>query len=362
MPEYWKKQNGMCIVEAMDLAVVRHLLCERLQRYLGGLESALREDVSAALAMEGKLLHRPALELDGRWALLPFCLMQDLRATAEADFVGPDATCDVALAVECVVSATDLLDDVMDDDLTPLIEQLGMARVLNVALTLVSLSQRMLLALLDLALPVVLPTRLMDMMQRAILQASAGQQQDLLAERRPACDLTREECLEIAAAKAGALLSLACQMGAMCAGMDEARVARCAEVGRLLGIAAQLDNDAHDLYALLQPAGQRSRRKSDLVRGKKTLPVVLATHTLQATYALDARGIDFRRMGLLAHEEQEMYLAALHEGILCTWGVALLYRERAREALAMIMGERSVSPALCRVLGLDQALVEIKNP
>jgi geranylgeranyl pyrophosphate synthase len=334
------------MADKMDLEAARCLLCERLLRYLDGLDPALREDVNAALAMEGKLLHRPALELDGCWALLPFYLAQDLCVATE---VGPgqvEAACNVALAMECMVCATDLLDDVMDEDTTPLIEQLGIARVLNAALALISLSQRMLLALLDLDLPVTLPAQLMDAVQNSILRASAGQQQDLLAERRLAVNLTWEECLEIASAKAGALLSLACQMGALCAGVEEARIEGCAEVGRLLGIAAQLDNDAHDLYCLLQPAGQRSSQKSDLARGKKTLPIVLAAHTIQKLGVLDAQCLDFRRMEMLAEEEREIYLSALREGVLATWGMALLYRERAREHLEVLISERPVSPAL----------------
>ncbi|HEX7735933.1 MAG TPA: polyprenyl synthetase family protein [Ktedonobacteraceae bacterium] len=346
------------MVEVGDLAQARRLLCTRLLNYLHGLEPALREDVSAALALEGKLLHQPTSDLDGRWALLPFCLIQELGASSRDDPVGTEAACDVALAMECVVSATDLLDDVMDEDATALIARIGVARALNAALALVSLSQRMLLALLKLDLPVLLPVRLMDMVQQAILLASTGQQWDLLAEKRLACDLTREECLEIAAAKAGALLRLACQMGALCAGIEEARIELCAETGRLLGIAAQLDNDAHDLSGLLQPAGQPRCQKSDLARGKKTLPVVLAAHSLRATYDLADRDIDFQCLDQLALKEQEIYLIALREGALTTWGVALLYRERAREMLATLLGEHSISPALLQVLGLDYTLAE----
>jgi len=337
----------------IDLALARQVLCTRLMKFLHGLEPALREDVRAVLAMEGKLLHQPELELDGRWALLPFCLVQDLGTSSGVEYVGTEAACNVALAMECVVGATDLLDDVMDDDRTPLISHIGVARALNAALALVSLSQRMLLALLELDLSVLLPLRLMDMMQETILQAATGQQQDLLAERRRACELTREECLAIAAAKAGALLRLACQMGALCAGLEEERVECCAEMGRLLGVAAQLDNDAHDLSGLLQLADQQRRQKSDLKRGKKTLPVVLAAHSLRATHALEAVAIDFQHLDQLASDKREIYLMALQEGILTTWGLALLYRQQARETLKTLVGERSFSPALCRVLGLD---------
>jgi geranylgeranyl pyrophosphate synthase len=263
--------------------------------------------------------------------------------------------------MECIVCATDLLDDVMDDDTTPFVEQLGVARVVNAALALISLSQRMLLALLDLDVPATLPMRLMDMVQRAILQASAGQQKDLLAERRMACSLTREECLDIASAKAGSLLGLACQMGALCAGVEESAIERSAELGRVLGIAAQLDNDAHDLYGLLQPADGPRSHKSDLARSKKTLPIVLAAHALQRTHGLEEQSIDFRCLEGLADEEREKYRCALREGILSTWGLVLLYRERAREQVSTLLDGRPVSEELCHVLGLDYVPVTAKN-
>jgi geranylgeranyl pyrophosphate synthase len=341
------------MVEVLSLVEARSILAGRILHYLDGLPAPLQEDIRLALAMEGKLLHQPGAELDGRWALLPFCLARALSAPALASAASSAPACDVALAMECVVCATDLLDDVMDDDATPLIAELGMARVLNVALVLISLSQRMLLSLLELDLPVTLPARLMDMMQNAILLASSGQQRDLLAERRPACELTSEECLEIASAKAGALLSLACQMGAVCAGANDADIALCAEAGRLLGVAAQLDNDAHDLSTLLQPAAQGTPSKSDLVRGKKTLPIVLAAHALHVRSAQARLAIDFRYLEELAGEEREIAFQALREGIITTWGIALLYRERARDVLSRLLGEQALAPDLWRVMGLE---------
>lgn len=343
--------RGTMLETPVALEEERRLLCERLLTYLGHVHSALREDVMAALAVEGKILHQPASTLDGRWALLPFCLARDLRAG-----IDPNYASGVALAMECVICATDLLDDVMDEDETPLIRQLGTARTLNVALALVSLVQHMLLSLAEQGFPAAQLTRMLDTVQRSMLLASSGQQRDLLAERRAACDLTREECIEIAAAKAGALLSLACQLGALCAEGEEKQIKQWAEMGRLLGIAAQLDNDAHDLFHLLLPLGQSARsRKSDLARGKKTLPVVLAAHSLRATRSLAGRDIDlaFREIAALAGEERETCVSALREGILATWGVALLYRERARDCLRVIEQGRPASPALLQILGFD---------
>jgi geranylgeranyl pyrophosphate synthase len=340
----------------LDMEATRCLLCERFLSYLSDLQPVLRADIVDALAAEGKLFHRPASRLDGRWALLPFYLARGLCEEAN-----PAWGVAAGLAMECLICATDLLDDVMDEDVTALIERLGVARALNVALALLSLSQRILLALANQRTHASLSVRLLDAVQRALLLAVGGQQQDLLAERRLACELSREDCIEIASAKAGSLLGLACRLGALCAGVEETLVERCAEMGRLLGIAAQLDNDAHDLSHLLRPAGAGCQ-KSDLRRGKKTLPVVLAAHSLRETHLL-AGEVEKAFQGLhsLSGEEREVYVSALCEGILATWGVSLLYRERARDYLNEMMGGAPAWENVLQVLGFGGSPAETND-
>lgn len=330
------------------------MLAERLHLFLGEIQPALRDDVVEALAVEGKLLHQPASGLDGRWALLPFVLARDLHPGVDSQLAGV-----VAMAVECVVCSTDLLDDAMDADVTPFVRRVGEPRALNVALALLCLAQRMLLSLASSSLPTARLMHVLERVQQALLLATAGQQQDLLAEDRPACELSREECIAIAATKAGTLLSLACQLGALCADVEEKRLEQCVEMGRLLGIAAQLDNDAHDLSALLRPGdGILQSQKSDLVRAKKTLPVVLAAHSLRATHAWDEWRIDaaLRNLETLKEEERTACLGALYEGSLVTWGIALLYRERARDYLRALEKSGPVSHTLRLILGLDGTL------
>jgi geranylgeranyl pyrophosphate synthase len=338
----------------LDIEAARCLLCERFLSYLSDLQPALRADILDALAAEGKLFHQPVSRLDGRWALLTLYLVRALREEAN-----PAGSVAAGLAMECLICATDLLDDVMDEDVTPLIERLGVARTLNVALALLFLSQRILLALADQHTPVSLALRLLDAIQRVLLLAVGGQHQDVLAERRQARELSKEDCIEIASAKAGSLLSLACRLGALCAGVEEPLVERCAEMGRLLGIAAQLDNDAHDLAHLLLPTGSGSQ-KSDLRRGKKTLPVVLAVHSLCETRLLAAREVEkaFQGLHVLTGEEREVYVSALREGMLATWGFSLLYRERARDCLNELVGDSPAWESVLRVLGFGESLAE----
>ena len=343
----------MCLEED-EIGTARSLLSEQLLSYLGALSPELRADVIEALSADGKLFHRPALPLDGRWALLPLFLARALNVETE-DRPDPACISGAALAVECMICALDLFDDVMDEDATSLIERSGTARVLNAALTLISLPQRILLSLVAQDRSTALPLHLLEEIQRALLLAAAGQQRDLLAEKRSACEMSREDCLEIAATKAGSLLSLACRLGALCAGVEETLIERCAEMGRLLGIAAQLDNDAHDLSHLLRPVNGHSQ-KSDLRRGKKTLPVVLAAHALREMHALEVTEIDeaLREIATLTSERREAVLSALRAGILTTWGISLLYRERARDCFGEIVEERSISEALLQVLGFEE--------
>jgi len=143
---------------------------------------------------------------------------------------------------------------------------------------------------------------------------------------------------------------LACRLGALCAGADDVICEHFSELGELLGIAHQLDNDAHDLYYLLQSetsavpptkAENITRSiKTDLVRQKKTLPVVLA-----------ARGNSSLQKASAAVDKEE-HLRALHEGIITTWGICLLYRERVGDCLRMIEDQRPLAPALRFLLDL----------
>ena len=339
-------------------AAQQYLLVERLNRLVANLHPLLRADVLRALESEGKLLFRPHTDAhsahspkpqppalpDGAWPLLTLLVAQHI--TPDID---PECASTVAIAVECYVCALDLLDDVEDDDQTPIVQALGPARTLNVSTTLLMLTQRAILSLSQQGIPSERIFNLLDAIQESSLAATAGQHRDLLAEQRSAQDLTREECIEIAAGK-GAIMRLACQLGAVCAGATDAVCEQFSEIGELLGISHQLDNDAHDLYYLLQSdtsavtPTEAASMKTDLLRGKKTLPVVLAAK----------RADTLQRTPLSADEEKKEYLRALHEGIITTWGICLLYRERARDRLQEIESlNRPIAPALRLLLGVS---------
>ena len=350
-------------------AAQQELLRERLNFLLTAVHPALFADVVRAFQEEGKLLCRSSVDNSsprisrpaGTWSLLTLLVAQHISPD-----IDPVYASSVAVAVECFVSALDLLDDIEDEDQTPIVQELGAARVLNVTTVLLTMAQQALLSLSELSIEPAKILRLLNTLQESALGITSGQHRDLLAEQRSALDFTREECIDIAAVKAGALLRLACRLGAQCADADPVLVEQFTDFGLLLGIAAQLDNDCHDLYYLLQDvipsilpgdAGATSRStKSDLARGKKTLPIVLAAAEVAKTQGTTA-GLNLeealQKISELSDEERDEYLRALKEGILTTWGICLLYRERARDRLHEFESLRPISPALRILTGLE---------
>ncbi|HZU67913.1 MAG TPA: polyprenyl synthetase family protein [Ktedonobacteraceae bacterium] len=340
---------------ASSIAAQQGILRERLHRLVATLHPLLQNDVVHALKGAGKLLSQPDTEIGalapvlpaGMWSLLTLLIAHHLSPD-----IHPEYASSVAVAVECFVCALDLLDDVEDEDQTPIVRSIGIPRVLNASTALLTLSYQAILSLSEQAIEPAIIIRLLNTLQECALTATSGQHRDLLAESRSAGDFSHEECIEIASGKAGSIMRLACRLGAICGGADDTLCEQFSELGKLLGIAHQLDNDCHDLYYLLQDEKDaviveatdttRTSIKSDLKRGKKTLPVVLAAE-ISTSLQKAAENSD---------GESRRQSKALQEGIITTWGICLLYRERARERLQEIEVQKPVSPALHFLLGI----------
>ncbi len=320
-------------------------LRERLHTFLDTLHPLLKADVVYALMSPGKILYTSLVDTNtserpsGMWSLLPLLVAKYIEQEMKTSDIYS-----VAVAVECFICALDLLDDIEDADQNLVVLELGTARVLNVSTALLALTNHILLSLTRTEYPSERVVRLLDAVQETLITATAGQHRDILAEQRVAESFTPEECIEIAEGKAGALMSLACRIGAMCANASDEVIAQFSELGTLLGIAHQLDNDSHDLYHILQhpqDSVSTDRVKSDIVRQKKTLPVVLAAHTMSTLQA----------SSLSDEERQKIYTDSLHEGIITTWGISLLYRERAHDQLRQIEMQHPVPHTLRLLLG-----------
>src|SRR5438128_8784329 len=146
----------------------QQLLVDRLYLLLKDLHPLLRIDVVQALEGEGKLLSQSHTELGspfselpaGTWSLLTLSIAQNISPN-----INPLYASSVALAVECLVCAIDLLDDIIDGDQTTTVQTLGQARVLNVSTALLMLAQQAILSVARQGIASQNILRLLEMLQ-----------------------------------------------------------------------------------------------------------------------------------------------------------------------------------------------------
>lgn len=326
-----------------EILLCQSLLQEALLKLLENVSSPLRDDTIVALSGKNKLLSSsPATLPAGTWPLMTILIAQYLQPDADLHLA-----ISAALAIECLLCAFDILDDIEDEDITPTLQTLGPARALNVATALLMLAQRSLCA--PSAPQQSQRWRLWNTLIENGLLACGGQHQDLVAEQQPIEHFRAEDALMIAEAKSGSLMRLTCLLGALSVEAPEEICNLIAEMGMALGMAHQLDNDAHDLSAALPPLttaeespAQLPPVKSDLRRGKKTLPIVLAAQ--QNTLQKVATTADTRSRELL------------QEGIVATWSACLVYRTQVRSSLGLLIAilQRPLPPALRDLIGVTE--------
>jgi geranylgeranyl diphosphate synthase type I len=175
---------------------------------------------------------------------------------------------DAAVAVELVHNFSLLHDDVMDND--------RLRRHRPTAWVVYGIPAAILAgdALLALATRILAERdgRSALWLTGALMSLVDGQCADLtLADRT---DVGRDECVAMAAGKTGALLGIACALGARAAGAGPERALALRRFGEHLGLAFQLVDDLLGIWG--DPAVTGKPAGLDLVTRKKSLPVVAA--------------------------------------------------------------------------------------
>lgn len=233
--------------------------------------------------------------------------------------------------MEVFSAALELLDDLQDEDPNPVIDQQGPAEALNVAAGLLVLAQDL---LLQLAGEGIAPAVVVGACQDLALSAqtvAGGQHLDLRYESLDA--VTEGQVLDEAGRKSGALLACVCRIGARVAGASERQLEALSEFGYHLGIAAQLENDLRDV-------APNAPVKSDIRRGKKTLPLVSAA---DFGAVIDASSCDDKAF---ANTRRSLAASgALHY----TWVVMQSHRQAARDALDRLEKTGEVQPLVALV-------------
>lgn len=177
-----------------------------------------------------------------------------------------------AAAVELIHNFSLLHDDIEDQSLLrhgrPTVwSQWGVAHAINAGDAMYTLAQ---LAVLRLPADRALPAA--RCLNQACLELTRGQYLDMSYETR--CDLTLEDYWPMVAGKTAALLGGCTELGAIAAGADADRRAAFRQFGTRLGLAFQVLDDWLGIWGDAAVTGKST--DSDLVSGKKSLPVLYA--------------------------------------------------------------------------------------
>lgn len=235
-----------------------------------------------------------------------------------------------AAAIELLHNFSLIHDDIEDQDEIrrgrPTVWTLwGKPQGINAGDAMFTLAQLALLRLAERDVPAATVVEAAQLFNQTCLALTQGQHRDLGFEdtQEP---ITVEDYLTMIKEKTAALVACACEMGALIADASPDQREHLRAFGRHLGLAFQMEDDVLGIAG--EPDVTGKPVGSDIIRGKKTLPIIhglernadlrtlLSQKTLtdgdvgQATRLLEAAGsIDYAKR--LAREHHEQALAAL---------------------------------------------------
>lgn len=179
-----------------------------------------------------------------------------------------------ACAVEWVHNFSLIHDDIQDQSETrraheTVWKRWGIAQAINAGDALFALAQ---LAAAEGGGEKNLSGEVSLVLNRACLELTKGQHLDLAFESRS--EIAVEDYLRMIAGKTAALLSAACEIGALMGGASEMLRRRLVAFGRELGLAFQIHDDWLGIWG--DPSKTGKSTADDLRSGKKSLPILYA--------------------------------------------------------------------------------------
>lgn len=218
-----------------------------------------REWLDQALGTPGKLSGEPVHGFT--WALLPLMACQACAGD-------PRRAYPVAIALDCLIAAVDVLDDIEDDDAPDALHRrCGLATATNVATALLFLSQAALGELIIGGVPPATVTAISQVLANAGVRATIGQQDDLTPNHDHMLDVDRY--LTMIGRKSAGFVEAACHCGALLGQVSEGDIEAYCQAGYQMGLALQIGND-------IVGASTARTERNDLRLGKPTLPLIYA--------------------------------------------------------------------------------------
>jgi geranylgeranyl diphosphate synthase type I len=270
-----------------------------LDRYLPALEAEMKAVVSAPSAafrdLYGYLAYhlgwvdarlRPTGGPTGKRLRPVLCLLSCEACGGDWEQALP-----AAAAVELLHNFSLIHDDIEDGDVTrrgrPTVWKLwGVPQALNAGDALFTLAQLALLRLAERELPATTVVAAARLFNRTCLRLTEGQFLDIGFET---CDgVTVEAYVQMVEGKTAALLAATCELGALVAGAGPDRQQNLRDLGRFLGLAFQMQDDVLGIWGDSRVTGKPVG--SDLVRRKKTLPILHGLERSEPLRSLLAQG------------------------------------------------------------------------
>jgi geranylgeranyl pyrophosphate synthase len=319
-------------------------LRDYLLTYADMMPSSLITMGKMVLGAPGKVMHwrnatsRGAEAPPANW---PIFVLLSYEAAQPAERRGTwRSAVPAAVAVEIAIAAADLIDEISDDDPSPIIQRYGGGQALNTANLMLVMSQQVLQW--EAARGNTHALNALGALQAMLVEAAVGQHLDMAFEAMGPRDVTPEMSGEMTDKKAGALIAGACRMGALMAGAPGEVADLLARFGRQIGGIAQLTNDIQDVLptgsVVLTPDGTPARvfaPKTDLRRRKRTLPIVFALRDDTATP--NAVQTAFSGPPLDGEDEEAMRTAVVDAGGVAFSQLVLdVYRGNAAEVVAAL--------------------------
>ena len=183
-----------------------------------------------------------------------------------------------AAAVELLHNFSLIHDDIEDGDELrrgrPTVwKQWGVPQAINAGDAMFAQAHIAMGKLADVGVPAERVVRALRTFDAMCVHLTIGQHLDMGFEQR--ADVTAADYMAMIAGKTAALTRACCEIGAIVAGADDARVNALGEFGRGLGLSFQLQDDVLGIWG--DPA-KTGKQDSDLAHGKKTLPVLHAAN------------------------------------------------------------------------------------
>ncbi len=247
----------------------------------------------------------------------------------------------VAGACTLLYLGADLFDNLIDDELPPIWQARDPSEASLAATTLLAaLPQLSIARLREQGTPAAKLWELARTFAETLLTMSAGEHEDLLSTDQE--NVEAKTCRVMAERKSGSEYALFARAGAMLATEDPVVIEKYSAFGLCLGTARQVCTDVWDIW--------KGENSSDLLNGKRTLPIVHAMYTLRGESRERLRDLlEAAREGAERHGELRRLLLSAGS-VDYTDLIVGLYRRRASRYLAAASPREPAGEALRSLL------------